>query len=138
MSLIIEWRIHPAMMRRWLRNSRSRIRRFQRNNRGGPSNDHAFSRPPTRFCLFISSALALLIDTARFKLCACLVSRSRSLLFHHGEGGEKRDSLARFPRRTNLFFSLCLSLSLSKKKKKKKRGIDSCKIHWSSFQARKN
>lgn len=67
-----------------------------------------------RFCLFISSTLALLIDTARFKLCACLVSRSRSLLFHQGEGGRKK----RFARcwldfhhgRSSSFLSFSLSL----------------------------
>lgn len=72
-------------------------RTFQR-----PRRSHAH----LRFCLFISSTLALLIDTARFKLCACLVSRSRLLFFHQEGGGKKeiRSLLARFPRRTNLFF----------------------------------
>lgn len=82
-----------------------------------------------RFCLFISSTLALLIDTARFKLCACLVSRSRSLLFHQGEGGRKK----RFARcwldfhhgRTSSFLSFFLSFS---------RSVEPDKIHWSSFQ----
>lgn len=82
-----------------------------------------------RFCLFISSTLALLIDTARFKLCACLVSRSRSLLFHQGEGGRKK----RFARcwldfhhgRTSSFLSFFLSFS---------RSVEPDKIHCSSFQ----
>lgn len=92
-------------------------RTFQR-----PRRSHAH----LRFCLFISSTLALLIDTARFKLCACLVSRSRLLLFHQEGGGEKK----RFARCWLDFHDGRIS-SLSKCGK-----IDLCK-NWNSFESEK-
>ena len=90
---------------------------FQRNNRGGPSNDHAFSRPPTLLPFYFINPGAINRHRSFQTLCVSRFTLSLAPV-PPGRGGKKkeiRSLLARFPPRTNLFFSFFLSLFLSKR-----------------------
>lgn len=100
---------------------------FQRNNRGGPSNDHAFSRPPTLLPFYFINPGAINRHRSFQTLCVSRFTLSLAPV-PPGRGGKKkeiRSLLARFPPRTNLFFSFFLSFS---------RSVEPNKIHCSSFQ----
>lgn len=88
---------------------------FQRNNRGGPSNDHAFSRPPTLLPFYFINPGAINRHRSFQTLCVSRFTLSLAPV-PPGRGGKKkeiRSLLARFPPRTILFFSFFLSFSRS-------------------------
>lgn len=86
---------------------------FQRNNRGGPSNDHAFSRPPTLLPFYFINPGAINRHRSFQTLCVSRFTLSLAPV-PPGRGGRKK----RFARcwldfhhgRTSSFLSFSLSL----------------------------